>query len=124
MGLFVTVGGLGDPQLKFDGRYPHSGCRICGRVYQSPQDRLDNPTDEQRFAAQLLRDNWRTTHATTRTQAEHDALRRSGLLCTPEAAYELARHNIAPVTDLVQSEEHAHAAAEAPRAPHNDADGS
>lgn len=124
MGLFVTVGGLGHPDLQFDGRKNYSGCRLCGAVFQTQLDRADNPTLFQQAHADSLRQRWRERHAKTHTAAEHEALRASGMLCTPEAAYELARHNIAPVTDLVQSEEHAQAAAEAPRAPAADAEGS
>lgn len=122
-GQFITVGGLGHPDMVFDGRKPHSGCMLCGKVYQSDLDRLDNPTPVQWRDAKILRDNWRIKHAKTHPASAHIQLRRSGMLCTAEAAHRLATFNIAPITDLVQSEEHAAAAAEAPRAPTQDADG-
>jgi hypothetical protein len=107
--------------IEFDILSPYSGCYICGEVFQSKLDLLynaytSNPdtTKAIQRKADSLRALWRGLHAEGHTQEEHDKLRKSGDLMTPEAALRLVPLGIVP---LQMSADMADVLAEAPRVP-------
>jgi hypothetical protein len=106
--------------FEFDSDKPFRACLICGAIYQSVMDRLPLNSYEVALAT-VDRQVWADSHARRHTSKQHNELRRSGRFCTPEAAQVLAPLGIAPVSDMVMSDEHAHAISTAPRAPLSDA---
>jgi hypothetical protein len=113
--------------FQFDPKFPYQYCRICGDVFQSDIDRkvpVGHTPQNSRIAymAQGKRQAWAMTHAKEHKPSEHEALRRSGNYCTPEAAAKLATYGIIPVNQMVTDQETSIALAEAPRAPKEDAD--
>lgn len=109
--------------LVFDPSKPHCGCGICGEVYQSDLDRLEDPTLYERDLAFDKRQQWRMQHSRSHTSTQHRQLRESGLFALPEAAGKLASFGIIPLTDTVRHVEINDALFEAPRAPKDDAQG-
>jgi hypothetical protein len=98
---------------------PFTFCRICGKVFQPWLDRVKD-TDYDKlvmWAAEIERREWSQNHARTHTSQEHKSLQDSGNFLTPEATHKLVPYGIAPIQDMVFSEEHSQAAREAPRAP-------
>lgn len=109
--------------FEFDATKPYRCCLLCGVVFQSPLDRVANPSFLEVLHCRGLRQEWADRHAKQHSEKEHVALRKSGRFCTPEAAHTLVPLGIAPVSDITMSHEHEHAGMEAPRVPTNDAEG-
>jgi len=107
--------------FKFVTNKDHSACRICGEVYQSDLDRLDDPTPQQAYQAFELRTAWRIKHDRKHTDAQRRELQQSGLSMLPAAAERLAPFGIIPLTDTVRTDETVHALRSAKRAPSDDA---
>jgi len=110
--------------FEFDPDKPFRCCLLCGDVYQTDADRAIMPNSPPLviYNAPQRRQMWAELHNRQKhTDAEHRNLKLSGLMCTPEAAEKLAPYGIVPVSDIVLSDEHEHAAKQAPRAPVNDA---
>ena len=133
--------------LSFDPSAEYAGCRLCGAVYQSPQDRkvrhhvLAGDLSVQKNAitqevyligdseymqvydeAYSKRQRWRELHRRRyHTVQEVENFSKTGFALTPEAAHRLAPYGFAPTgnmhTDIV------HALATAPRAPLEDTEG-
>lgn len=124
--MHTTVGASLLTNYVFDSEKPYRFCCICGAVYQCDVQREltpDAPADRHAHAYQL-RQVWAEAHAKTHTQAEHRQLRMSGRSVTPEAAERLVPFGIAPLTDMLVSDEHAHAGRQAPRHSPNNPEGS
>lgn len=130
MPLYVTGAAIhtGLVNFEFDVEAPYSGCRICGALFQSTVDRQYLQTNQNlhtdskflkrlKYESDRLRDEWRTRHARSHTEKEHELLAQSGDWCTPTAAHKLAPFGIFP---LESEGEIAEAMFEAPRAPVND----
>jgi hypothetical protein len=107
--------------FEFDNEKPFRACLICGAIYQTELDRAPHTAQDVIDAFQG-RQKWASKHGRLHSDEEHAKLKRSGNFCTPEAAYKLAPLGIAPIADIVLSDEHAHAARIAPRAPIDDAE--
>lgn len=104
----LYMGGLtlGLPQaMLFIPDRPCAGCRICGAVFQSDLDRMQNPTKWDIHDAILLQKEWREKHNKTHTDKEHLMLALSGMWCTPEAAQKLASYGIISLSDMVLYDE-------------------
>ena len=105
--------------LLFRADRPYTICRLCGKVYQTANDRaLGNcplTLDD--------RKKWSLKHAKEHSDNEHRLLALSGLVVTPDAAIELAAFGIIPVSDLVLNDEVESALAESKPVPFNDAEG-
>lgn len=108
--------------MVFDPTCDYAGCRICGDVFQSGLDRKPERTAYEQVRAVKLRVEWRIKHDKTHTDAERRQLIASGRQCTPEAAQKLAPLGVYPLSDLVFSEETAHAMGTAPRMPTQDSE--
>lgn len=124
--LFLTTSIVGRSQLtnfEFDPDKPYTFCCICGALYQDEAQRkiMADSSVERIAHATLLRRTWAQNHAKTHTDREHAQLRLSGRAVTPEAAMRLVPYGISPLTDMVLSGEHEHAAKTAPRQPYDDA---
>lgn len=134
MTTYVTNAQLGLKDLTgltFDPDASFTGCLICGEVYQSHLDRKcrklrDEPLnplneffEEYMYFTKELRRGWDVDHAKLHTQREHEALRASGMFCTPEAALKLTPLGVFSI-DHHNETELAAAMTEAPRAPQND----
>jgi len=122
----VTPIGLSSLEgLEYNPERPARHCRICGDSFQPPLARavewLTDP--EVKWAVEILLKDWADTHNKRHSDAESRKLRASGCFLTPEAAIRLVPLGIYPIQDMVVSEEVAHAAATAPRAPQEDVDG-
>jgi hypothetical protein len=124
LSLLITVQPLGLTELgaKFDMKFPYTGCRICGAISQTDEDRHAK-TPRQTLDAYLNRLEWRRKHSRTHPQHMHDQLERSGAYMTPEAASRLASYGIISVADMALIDEHWHAGRESPRIPANDVEG-
>ena len=81
---------------------------------------MPNPTIAQLAHAVVMRKEWSDRHSKTHSTKEHEMLRKSGHLVTPEALERLVAFGIAPVSDIVLSDEHRHAALQANRTPSDD----
>ena len=94
-------------------------CRLCGAVFQPWLNRVteDDYSMPVQLAATIERMEWSRQHALTHPTYQHKQLEQSGNFLTPEATHRLVPFGIAPIQDMVMSEEHADAAATAPRAP-------
>jgi len=103
--------------LVFDANRAFRCCLLCGDVYQNEQDRLphDKYTPEIQYLTSIAREEWARNHAKEHTIKEHEDFRMSMRFCTPTAATKLVPLGIAPVSDMVLSDEHRLAALEAPR---------
>src|SRR5580765_933023 len=89
--LHIEGGLSGAPRdTNFDQRYPHSFCYLCGAVFQSDLDRVDNPNFKTRYNADSIRSNWRHKHSDGHTMQEHIEHRASGRKFTPLAIQRLA----------------------------------
>jgi len=118
--LHIEGGLIGTPKdTNFDQRYPHSFCYMCGAVFQSDLDRVDNPNFKTRYNADSLRSIWRHKHSDSHPMQDHIEYRAAGRLFTPQAIQRLSTYGIYPVSDQVFSEEHEQAAATAPRFDNN-----
>lgn len=116
---------FGKPEeLGFDPAYPYTYCRLCGEVYQKPQDRNPHANLQDALDNMEIRRNWSHRHSKTHPDWLHKRLAISGLWCLPEAAEKLAAFGIAPVGSGVLDDEVRHALALAPRLPSDDAEGS
>lgn len=93
--------------LVFDKDKPFRACLICGAVFQSKGDRKTNSASSQRHVEQMahIRILWANKHAREHSIKEHDALKRSGNVMTPEAANKLAAFGLIPAVDAVLSDE-------------------
>ena len=134
MPLYMTgaqIGLTSLPGLQFHPSASYSGCKLCGKVFQSNLDRklfalLNEPIkDDQliervKVQADYLRQMWREEHSKTHPEEEHRSLKLSGEFCTPEAALKLVPLGITP---LQHEGEVAAAMLEAPRAPLDDVEG-
>jgi len=125
--LFLTHSIVGRHLLTnfaFDPDKPYTFCCICGDLYQDATQREVTPESPLNKIAHatLLRKTWASSHAKTHSTREHELLRLSGRAVTPEAAVRLVPFGISPLTDMVLSDEHEHAAATAPRRPQDDAE--
>ena len=107
--------------LEFDINKPWRCCCICGAVYQSKADRTANSETEIWEAAQK-RAIWAINHAKVHSLSQHRSLRRSGLICTPEAAHSLAAFGILPMSDMANSDEMSEALRESRAIPLNDSE--
>lgn len=105
------------PELLFDPDKPHTGCLICGTVFQSNLDR--KTSNDPPFAVELRR-LWSVAHAKTHTEAEHGSLLISGNWCTPEAAFKFASYGI---ITLDQGSEYSDALWQSKPIPTNDVEG-
>jgi hypothetical protein len=120
------MGGLivgSDPNLLFDPNCPYTGCRICGKVYQSEFDRTVGDF-RHNMTALNLRKVWSVSHAKEHSSKEHLSLAYSGRWCTPEAAQKFAEYGIIAISDMVLSMEHEQALMESTSMPRVDAEGS
>lgn len=122
--------GLHTLDLEFLPYKPYTGCRICGRVYQSSLDRAHPWNDlpeqtalTQAFMAKQRRRAWAEKHSKTHTSTQHRQLAESGAWCTPEAAHILAAYGVIPVTDMIMSNDHSVALHESKAVPVNDVEG-
>ena len=95
-----------DPQEVFTPNRPYTGCRICGQIFQSDIDRIDNPSIEQIVEGFERRRAWSVKHEKTHKPIEHKMLELSGMWCTPEAAQVFEGFGIVSLSDLEASEEH------------------
>ncbi len=96
-----------DPGVSvFSPHKPYAGCRICGQIFQSDIDRLDNPTLDDVVEGFEKRRGWAFSHSRTHKEIEHKMLRLSGQWCTPEAAQVFEGFGIVSLSDLVMDEEH------------------
>lgn len=123
--LFISASIVGRDlltNLEFDPQRDHTFCRICGAVFQSELDRIDQQTVFEAFEARMRRMEWSHRHAKRHPSREHEELARSGRFLTPEATEKLVPYGIIPVQDIVMSDEVRHAGLLAPRAPINDAE--
>lgn len=102
--------------LLFDPDKPFTGCRVCGAIYQSPQDRRYGDTEVTREGRRL----WSVVHSRRHLPGEHVALAKSGKWCTPEAAKELAAFGVITLDD---GDEYVAALLESNPIPTNDAEG-
>lgn len=91
--------------IMYDPRAPYRACLICGVVFQPT---LNTPR---------ARQEWAISHGKEHTAKEHVDLRKSGRLCTPEAALRLAAFGLIDVTGLIMDDELKSAYREAPRLP-------
>jgi hypothetical protein len=114
-GLFLTSGLT---NFEFDATMPYTGCRLCGRIFQSELDRSNIAPVE----ALELRKNWSLKHAKLHTELEHQLLEKSGWWCTPEAAQRLASFGIVDIGALALSGEHSMAYLESESIPVDDAE--
>jgi hypothetical protein len=116
MHLYLTHSIVGKETLVNFEFYPdrdYTLCRVCGAIFQAEI----TFSDEWHSPANLLmaygeRREWSHRHALTHSTTQHRQLAESGRLLTPEAAHRLAAYGIAPVGDMVFSEEHARACLE------------
>jgi hypothetical protein len=99
----------------FDANAPHTYCRLCGMVFQTPADRKSVHDPSIRIDATAQRKRWSLEHAATHSLAEHQALAASGRYMTPEAAIKLIPLGIIPASDMIFDPATEQAAAEAPR---------
>jgi hypothetical protein len=117
--------------LEFSPHHPHTYCRICGAVYQSPHDR--NP---QQLATNLAlpvgavlqlntnnRKGWSQKHASEHSENEHKDLALSGRWCTPDAAFKLGAFGIFSLIDLTLDDEVSAALKESSPIPKDDVEG-
>jgi hypothetical protein len=110
------------PDLLFDTSCPYAGCRLCGAVFQSDDDRAVGDVAHN-YSAMMQRKNWSQNHAKKHTDKEHLLLAYSGRWCTPEAAYRFASYGIIALSDMVMSDEHEGALRESKAIPINDVEG-
>lgn len=110
--------------LTFDLNSPHTYCRICGEIFQTPQDREKNQTKSDTFYNSVRRKAWSMSHAKTHTDREHLQLAISGLWVTPDAAYKLEGFGIHAIGSAILSKSVEAALREAPNTPQNDVEGS
>lgn len=99
----------------FDPTSPHSYCRLCGAVYQTPSQRSRTKTPQEQIATTLARKNWCEKHSASHSRKDHTELIASGRYMTPEATLKLVPLGIIPLTDMVFSKDHEDAAGQAPR---------
>lgn len=141
--MFSRVDGDEDYLGGFDSQSPFSCCRLCGALYQHPDDRrcksfLDTGqliehkmlNGESYFTGSQLavvildectsrRQSWRLAHeAKYHTVAEIEAFAKTGYALTPEAAHKLAPYGITPLGNM--SEEIVDALYTAPRKPNEE----
>lgn len=109
-GLVVGVDEL--TNFEFDANRPHTYCRLCGAVYQTDRDRTADTLLKVQEATEG-RKRWSHAHARTHADYEHQKLANSGHWLTEEAAYRLAAYGIVSLFDLVTSESHEKAYAQA-----------
>lgn len=137
--------GLNSLGVDFSVDAPFSACRLCGAIYQHPDDRLCKSwidsgriTTRQNLSGEIFytgdihacnvldectdrRERWRRLHERRyHTDEEIEQLQKTGFALTPEAAHKLAPYGITPLGNLHQ--EIVDAMATAPRAPINDAE--
>lgn len=110
--------------LTFDLNSPHTYCRICGDIFQTPQDRQKNQSKANVFYNTERRKNWSKLHAKTHTEREHLGLAISGLWVTADAAYKLESYGIHAIGSAILSKSVEAALREAPNTPQNDVEGS
>jgi len=101
--------------FKFDPSRPHAGCRLCGRVFQSDQNRLGSWEGMP---------EWRVYHNKLHSEADHRLFRLSGRKFSPEAVQRLTSYGIVDFGGILVDDEVSHSAATAPRAPIDDVEGS
>lgn len=106
--------------LLFDPAKPYRFCRICGDIYQTEADRVDNPVVLDVQTRQTL---WSSSHARTHTENEHLSLRLSGRYMTPDAAIKLAAFGIVSIVDLALDNEVQAAYGESKSIPKDDCEG-
>ena len=107
---------VGAPQgYDFNPNFPHTYCRICGAVYQTPLERTPDPLPAEQIQSVVNRRKWSFTHSATHSLTTHTALIVSGRYMTPEATLKLVPLGIIPLTDMIFSNEVEQAAGEAPR---------
>jgi hypothetical protein len=110
--------------LTFDIDYPHTYCRLCGEVFQTPSDRNQYATDQRKHENMLRRKNWSQNHSKTHSHSEHMSLAISGLWVTADAAYKLEGFGIHAVGSAILDKSVEKALNSAPSTPQNDAEGS
>lgn len=124
--LLATPIGLNDLGAKFRLEAPFIACRLCGALYQTDLDRLAkdylesgrisehfNPLSRESYftgdeqAIRVLdesterRNRWHSLHERRyHTEAEIEALTKTGFALTPEAANRLAPYGITPMGKL------------------------
>lgn len=114
-GFAVGLSSLTNFEFKPD--KPFRACLICGDVFQSEDDRNNNPLGA------IKRQEWANRHAKTHTDKEHRMLMLSGNVMTPEASQKLAAYGVIPIANMITSEEHEIALLESKAIPVNDAEG-
>ena len=115
IGRGFLIGASALTNFKFDQSRPYAGCRICGELYQSDENRLGSSNGIQ---------EWRTSHNKLHNEREHINFIRSNRSFTPEAAQRLASFGIIDFGGLLTEPELTHAYATAPATPLNDVEGS
>jgi hypothetical protein len=122
--------GLDTLDLEFLPHKPFTGCRICGKVFQSALDR-DHPFDglpehmqlSRGWEALRRRKAWSIRHAKTHTSTQHRDLQMSGAWCTPEAAQILASYGVISLTDIIMNAEVSTALHQSSAVPVDDVEG-
>lgn len=89
------------PEFNFDPGKPFSGCRLCGKVFQTELDRSGKDPIE----ATANRKAWSHAHASKHSEKLHAQLVASGMWCTPQAAQKLAAYGVIDVMGLVMDNE-------------------
>lgn len=104
-------------EIPFRSDREYTFCRICGALYQPPQERLpaEKYTQEAIRKSAKLQRGWALEHNKTHPLWEHRQLELSGRFLTPEATLALVPYGVIPLTDLVMSDENEAAGLEAPR---------
>ena len=110
--------------LTFDINSPHTYCRICGEIYQTPRDRQKHQDADSIHFNTENRKNWSKRHALTHTEREHLGLAISGLWVTADAAYKLEMYGIHAIGSAILSKSVEAALREAPNTPQDDVEGS
>jgi len=121
MHLFLSHSIIGASTLVNFDFYPdrdHTFCRICGTIFQAEITKADDyDTPGNVLFAYGERREWSHKHSLTHTATQHRQLAESGHFITPEAAHRLAAYGIAPIGDMVFSDEHAKACLESSSLP-------
>ena len=106
--------------LEFRADRPYRACLLCGRIYQTDDDRDLSVCNS--LNAVGRRQEWALIHAQRHPASLHRQLRQSGNGILPEAAYKLAAFGLIDISGLLFDEEIKAAYAESSATPTFDAD--